>query len=59
MYMRKTDKLKNNLHKMRGNFILRVIAVSLASLLMALNIKTFVHTGGLLPGGASGLSPIR
>ena len=54
--MGKTDKLKNNLHKMRGNFILRVIAVSLASLLMALNIKTFVHTGGLLPGGASGLT---
>ena len=56
MYMRKTDKLKNNLHKMRGNIILRIIAVSLASLLMALNIKTFVHTGGLLPGGASGLT---
>ena len=54
--MAKTDKLKNNLHKMRGNFIMRVIAVSLASLLMALNIKTFVHTGGLLPGGASGLT---
>ena len=34
----------------------RVIAVSAASLIMALNINTFIHTGGLLPGGASGLT---
>ncbi len=41
---------------MRENMALRIIAISLASLLMALNIKTFVHTGGLLPGGATGLT---
>lgn len=35
---------------------LRLIVVSLASFVMALNINTFVHTGGLLPGGASGLT---
>ena len=36
--------------------IWRIIVVALASLLMALNINTFVHAGGLLPGGASGLT---
>ena len=40
----------------RNNLIVRILAVSLASLIMALNINTFVHTGGLLPGGASGLT---
>lgn len=35
---------------------LRIIAVTFASFLMAVNINTFVHTGGLLPGGASGLT---
>lgn len=35
---------------------LRLVVVSLASFVMALNINTFVHTGGLLPGGASGLT---
>jgi len=34
----------------------RIIVVGLASLIMAMNINTFVHTGGLLPGGASGLT---
>ena len=51
-----THKIKKNLHKLQGNFIMRLIAVSLASFMMALNIKTFVHTGGLLPGGVSGLT---
>ena len=40
----------------RNSMILRIPVVSLASLLMALNINTFVHTAGLLPGGASGLT---
>ena len=35
---------------------LRMVVVSLASFVMALNINTFVHTGELLPGGASGLT---
>ena len=38
------------------SIIWRIIVVSLASLLMAININSFVHTGGLLPGGASGLT---
>ena len=47
------DKDSINLRK---NMVVRVIAVSVASLIMALNINTFIHTGGLLPGGASGLT---
>ncbi len=35
------------------SFIWRAIVVAIASLLMAMNINTFVHAGGLLPGGAS------
>ena len=34
----------------------RLLFVLLAAVLMAINIKTFVRAGGLLPGGASGLS---
>ncbi len=33
-----------------------IVVVCLASLLMALNINTFVQTGGLYPGGATGLT---
>ena len=38
------------------NLLIRLIVVSVASIIMALNINSFVHTGGLLPGGASGLT---
>ena len=31
----------------------RLIVICLASAAMALNIKTFVRTGGLYPGGAT------
>lgn len=34
----------------------RIIAICLASVIMALNIKSFVRTGGLYPGGATGLT---
>ena len=34
----------------------RLLVISFASLLMAMNIKTFVRTGGLYPGGATGLT---
>ena len=34
----------------------RLIRVLLACVLMAVNIKTFVRTGGLYPGGATGLT---
>lgn len=38
------------------NDLKRAIVVAIASVLMALNIKTFVRTGGLYPGGATGLT---
>ena len=34
----------------------RIVIICLASLLMAINIKSFVQTGGLYPGGATGLT---
>ena len=34
----------------------RFVVVCLASVVMALNIKSFVRTGGLYPGGATGLA---
>lgn len=34
----------------------RLMVICLASVLMAMNIKTFVRTGGLYPGGATGLT---
>ena len=37
--------------------IKRIIIVCLAAVIMALNIKSFVRTGGLYPGGATGLTP--
>lgn len=36
--------------------IKKVLVICLASFLMALNIKSFVRTGGLYPGGATGLA---
>ncbi len=47
---------EKQIRRVRNNVAGRVMAVSLASLVMAVNINTFVHTGGLLPGGASGLT---
>lgn len=34
----------------------RILVIFLASFIMALNLKTFVHAGGLYPGGATGLT---
>lgn len=34
----------------------RILVICLASVLMAVNIKTFVQTGGLYPGGVTGLT---
>ena len=36
--------------------IVRLLLVVVASLLMAVNLNTFVHAGGLYPGGFTGLS---
>lgn len=35
---------------------LRIFTIIIASLIMAINIKTFVQTGDLIPGGATGLT---
>lgn len=34
----------------------RILVIFVASFIMALNLKTFVHAGGLYPGGATGLT---
>ena len=34
----------------------RIVIICLAAFMMALNIKSFVRTGGLYPGGATGLA---
>ena len=34
----------------------RIIVICFAAVIMAINIKTFVRTGGLYPGGATGLT---
>lgn len=34
----------------------RIFVICIAAVIMALNIKTFVNTGGLYPGGATGLT---
>lgn len=36
--------------------IRRIVVVCIAAVIMALNIKSFVRTGGLYPGGATGLA---
>ena len=42
--------------KKETNIAARVFVVVIASFIFAVNIKTFVHTGGLIPGGATGLT---
>ena len=42
--------------KKETSFIGRIFLVIVASFVFAVNIKTFVHTGGLIPGGATGLT---
>ena len=36
--------------------IKRLVIITIASFVMAVNIKSFVRTGGLFPGGATGLT---
>lgn len=38
------------------NIIRRLLLVTIGAVLMAVNINTFVHAGGLVPGGFTGLS---
>lgn len=44
------------MHFDRKKDIKRTIVICIASVIMAVNIKTFVRTGGLYPGGATGLT---
>lgn len=44
------------MHFDRKKDIKRTIVICIASVVMAVNIKTFVRTGGLYPGGATGLT---
>ena len=34
----------------------RIVIICIASVIIALNIKTFVRTGGIYPGGVTGLT---
>ena len=47
---------EKEIRKLKKNMVWRVILISLSSLIMAVNINTFVHTGGLIPGGATGIT---
>lgn len=38
------------------SIVIRIITICFASFVMAVNIKSFVRTGGLFPGGATGLT---
>ena len=44
------------MNKKQSNPLFTTIAVTLAALIMAVNYKTFVLTGGLYPGGVASLS---
>ena len=52
--------IREKLEELRRNPVfetgLRILVICLAASLMAVNINTFVHTGGLYPGGATGLT---
>lgn len=48
--------MEKNMKIRYKNEILKVICICFAAFIMALNIKSFVRTGGLYPGGATGLA---
>ncbi|MBQ6414912.1 MAG: YitT family protein [Butyrivibrio sp.] len=50
-----SDKQKKIVTTLRWDFI-RLVVVLLAAMLMAINIQTFINGGGLIPGGAQGLT---
>ena len=56
--MANMSKRKRRLLAILRRDLLRLIVVLLAALLMAANIKTFVNTAGLYPGGVTGLTII-
>ncbi|SFP52466.1 Uncharacterized membrane-anchored protein YitT, contains DUF161 and DUF2179 domains [Butyrivibrio proteoclasticus] len=50
-----SDKQKKIVSTLRWDCI-RLVVVLLAALLMSINIQTFINGGGLIPGGAQGLT---
>jgi len=50
-----SDKQKKIVTTLRWDCI-RLVVVLLAAMLMAINIQTFINGGGLIPGGAQGLT---
>ena len=55
----KPVQTNNSLHIQKGAIkkeVHRILTICIASLIMATNIKTFVQTGALVPGGATGLT---
>ena len=56
MRMFKLLNREERIKLLKGHMGLRVMVIVFASILMATNINTFVHTAGLFPGGATGLT---
>lgn len=58
--VKKAGNVSNNQNVSNAGTLLddlrRILLCTLASVLFSLNINSFVHTGGLLPGGFSGLA---
>lgn len=50
------EKIRNNKKTGELSLYIRLLVIIVASVVFAVNINTFVHTGGLLPGGAAGLT---
>ncbi len=50
------DKIRNYKEPGELSLYIRLLVIIVASSIFAVNINTFVHTGGLLPGGAAGLT---
>ncbi len=46
----------NRMKQKIKNELVRIFTICLASIIMAVNINTFVQTGGMIPGGATGLT---
>ncbi|MBR4726001.1 MAG: YitT family protein [Lachnospiraceae bacterium] len=54
--MRRLLNREERIGLLKNNIGLRIVVIAFASFMMATNINTFVHTAGLFPGGATGLT---
>ena len=54
--MHKLMNREERIRALKDRMGLRIMVIALASVVMAANINTFVHTAGLFPGGATGLT---